>query len=580
MVAWTIQGMGGVNPRTDRRLVSDNAAVEAVNCDLSSGALDSLPSPEFTIDLSGTIPHIEKAYRFPCSPDEGDEICWLPLPSKYSSVCRSPLPNDTERRLYWTNPGDIAPWWNTFDRIEGGMPAYNLGIVLPTAKPAVSVSGGTTTIPLVERSYTYTFINGYGEESPPAPSSDVIAGPDDGTWTITIPVNPPANPAGKNYPAPNLLRLYRTVTSASAGTQFYESGQVGFPTSGTYVDTVIDNVIVNNPTLESSSWANPPDYLDGLVTMPGGFFIGFTGNTIHFTEPSRPHAWPPGYDLSVHYDIVALAVLQQYLFVMTTGYPSTGSGNAPSNFIIVQNQTPEPCIARGSVVIDTQAVYYASQNGLVQLTGYAMQIITLLMVDKNQWVTTYKADKIIACRHRAMFLAINETGAGFLIDYAEKRIGFIDLSTFNNAISVWNDEYTGDAYIMASDGKVYLWDSPTAPPLNYRWRSRQFFTPAPISLGACQVTLDEAIYDPAPVPTPPLDNGDPTLSLPVGINAQFRLYAGPKRQLVTTRNLTKQQEIFRIPKGFKAFEYEAEIVSRVRCPSIQLATTLAELKKA
>ena len=159
-----------------------------------------------------------------------------------------------------------------------------------------------------------------------------------------------------------------------------------------------------------------------------------------------------------------------------------------------------------------------------------------------------------------------------------RRIGFVDLNTFDNAVSIWNDEYTGDAYIMA-EGKVYLWDSPTAPPLTYRWRSRQFFTPAPVSLGACQITLDEAIYDTAPPPPPPLDNGDPTLSLPSGINAQFRLYAGPKRQLITTKNLTKQQEIFRLPNGFKAFEYEAEIVSRVRCASIQLATTLQELKR-
>ena len=37
-------------------------------------------------------------------------------------------------------------------------------------------------------------------------------------------------------------------------------------------------------------------------------------------------------------------------------------------------------------------------------------------------------------------------------------------------------------------------------------------------------------------------------------------------------------EIFRLPKGFKAFDHQAEIVSRVPVTSIQLSTTLEELK--
>src|SRR4051794_36796848 len=174
MVAWTIQGMGGVNPRTDRRLVGDNQAVEAVNCDLGSGAIDGLPEPEFIIDLSGRIPHIEKAYFLPDA--NGSDGVYLPLPSKFSSVARSPLTDDAERRVYWTNPGDPAPWWSTYARIQANQPPFSLGIVIPTAMLNVSVSGGDTSVPLIERSYTYTFINAYGEESAPAPGSVVVAG--------------------------------------------------------------------------------------------------------------------------------------------------------------------------------------------------------------------------------------------------------------------------------------------------------------------------------------------------------------------------------------------------------------------
>jgi hypothetical protein len=565
-----------MNPRTDDRLLPNSMAEEALNCDLSSGSLTGLPAPVVLKDLSATPGPVERAYRLPGP--SGD--VWLPLPSKFSSVVRSPLANDTTMRIYWTNPGDKHPWWSTYADTAAGHPPYNLGTNQPTTAPTVaSVTGGDTSVPAITRSYVYTFVNSFGEESAPSLTSNLASGPSDATWHITgLPTAAPANPSDANYPPITKLRLYRTVTSQSAGAQYYTVVDLALPGSSTYDDTIPDtNIIVNN-TLISTPWANPPDYLDGMTALPGGMLVGFTGNTIHFCEPNRPHTWPPSYDQSVHYGVVGITGWQQYLMVMTTGFPSVGSGNSPNNFILVQTQVPEPCIARGSIITDLLAIYYASQNGLIQLTGYSMQSQTLQMVDKNQWLTRFKAANLVACRHRAQYLAINGTGVGFLIDYSEQRIGFIDLNTFANVVCVWNDEYSGDCYMMA-DKIVYLWDSPNTKPLTYRWRSKHYYTPLPISLGAAQVTLDLDIYDLPPTDTiPPLDNGDPTLVLPTGINATFKLLAGPASQVMLTCNLAKTQEIFRLPKGFKAFDWQVEVVSRAKITSIQLASTLEELK--
>jgi hypothetical protein len=114
--------------------------------------------------------------------------------------------------------------------------------------------------------------------------------------------------------------------------------------------------------------------------------------------------------------------------------------------------------------------------------------------------------------------------------------------------------------------------------LIFRWRSKRFFTPLPISLGAIQITIDPEILETYSMPPAPLDNGDPTLVLPSGINAVFNYYAGPNFQLIMSRNLTRPQEIFRLPAGFKAFDHQCEIVSCIKIYSIQLATTLEELK--
>src|SRR5579863_4496964 len=115
MVAWAIRNFGGLVPRTQSRNLPPNMADQAVNCDLSSGDLVGLPNPQLTVDLA-TSPLLKyllgpplKAYRFPGPPGSPD--VWLPLSSPYSSVCRSPLANLADERLYWTNPGDLAPHW-------------------------------------------------------------------------------------------------------------------------------------------------------------------------------------------------------------------------------------------------------------------------------------------------------------------------------------------------------------------------------------------------------------------------------------------------------------------------------------
>ena len=582
MVAWEIKEMGGTIPRTDDRLIGDNMAVASVNVDLTSGKLVGLPQAQFLIDLSGELPVVERAYRFP--PDASGDTVWLPLPSRYSCVVRSPLANDTNNRIYWTNPGDPAPWFNTQAGIKAGTPAFNLGIIQPTGTPTIdSVTGGTPPPDAenIDRSYVYTYVDQFGSESSPSPASAIASGPPDATWVVgNLPTTVPANPAGLNYPAIQSYHLYRTITGQTTGAQFYYVATVNLPaTSSQYTDSQPDSTVVYNEVLVTVGWGNAPTGLDGLCSMPGGFLCGFTGNTVHFSEPDQPHTWPSVYDQSVHYNIVALAVWQQYLMVMTQGFPSAGSGNMPSNFIFVGTNVAEPCVARGSVVVDMSGVYYASHNGLIQFTGYGMQNITAQVITKMQWVSHYKADQLISCRHRTQFMSINGTNTGFIIDYGEVREGVEDLSTMQGVVCIWNDEFTGET-LMCAGGKIYQWDEPVGgATLTYRWRSKQFFTPLPISLGAAQVELDPQVLSPPPTSPPPLDNGDPLMQLPPGATAVFNYYAGPKLQLIMSRNLTKQMEIFRLPNGFKAFDHQVEILAHAPVTSIQVATTLEELKR-
>lgn len=592
MVSWAIKDFGGEIPRQAPRALPDNMAEAAWNVDLAGGPLDGLGAPTAVVDLSGVSGAVLRAYRVP-GPNPGDDDAWLGLPSPHSSPVRSPLANDTLHRVYWTNPAGLGAdgaFWSTYGRIKaggtGGNAPYNLGSVLPNAATVsltVAVTGGTTGVPSIDRAYCYTYQSIYGEESAPSLPSAVVSGLPDGTWTVHgMPTSRPGSPGGKNYPVVQGVWLYRTVVGASTGGQFYRVAFFDYgatPPPSTYTDTQLDVVVVDNPALISASFANPPALLDGLAVMPGGMMVGFTANTVHFCEPDRPHAWPAGYDQSLHYEIVALRVWQSALMAMTTGFPSSGSGTSPANFSFSEIQVPEPCVSRGSAVVDLMGVYYASQNGLVMLNYYGMQNQTLSNLTTNIWRTDFNADAIIACRHRAQYLAINGTGVGFEIDYTDQRMGIVRLNTFTNATCIWNDIYTGDTYICA-DKVVYLWDAPGAPALTYRWRSKQFYLPSPDNIGACQVELAADVLDPAPLdPVVLLTNNDTRLDLPAGVNAMFHFYAGNNLDLIYSRPLVKMQDMFRLPSGRKDFLFQFEIVSRVPVHSVELASTMKELRR-
>jgi hypothetical protein len=95
--------------------------------------------------------------------------------------------------------------------------------------------------------------------------------------------------------------------------------------------------------------------------------------------------------------------------------------------------------------------------------------------------------------------------------------------------------------------------------------------PKGVSLGAAHI-----VTVPENLSLPPLH--DPALTLPEGVLAEFRLYAGDELPLVMTRRLFKTNDVFRLVSGFMAFDWQIELVSRVRIKSVELASTMKELQ--
>lgn len=180
MAAFRIAGFSGLVPRLAKQLLGINQAQVATNCNLTSGDLRPRNGPllVFAPVIDGDILSMFRMEK------DGNEK-WLAW-NKDVDVARSPVAANTERRFYYT--GDGEPRASDYDTATTGVGPYPsdcfvLGVTPPVTAPTVTPSGGVGAA--VTRSYVYTFVTPWGEESAPSAASAVTTGKDDDTWALT-----------------------------------------------------------------------------------------------------------------------------------------------------------------------------------------------------------------------------------------------------------------------------------------------------------------------------------------------------------------------------------------------------------
>lgn len=180
MSAFRITGFSGLVPRLARQLLGASQAQVATNCNLTSGDLRPRNGPllVFAPVIANDIVSMFRMEK------DGNEK-WLAW-DKDVDVARSPVAGNTSRRFYYT--GDGEPRASEYDMATAGTGPYPsgcyvLGVAQPLNPPVVMVAGGAGST--VTRSYVYTFVTQWGEESAPSPASAVTTGKDDDTWALS-----------------------------------------------------------------------------------------------------------------------------------------------------------------------------------------------------------------------------------------------------------------------------------------------------------------------------------------------------------------------------------------------------------
>lgn len=575
MVALRMQAFMGMLPARDVRLLPNEQAKQATNIYTGGGSLKPVRTPRrltqtgqlaqlgFIQDdmlqgpedlLNDLAPEIRRGYRIPNTPDilDLDQSIWLFFEDADTSVLRTPISNDSFERYYWCSPTEGYKF-NTRQRIAANDSAYDVGVPAPQAACTVDTTGGGAGNTFT-RSYVTTFVNIYGEEGQPSPPSEAV-GYSDSSWDLT---NIELPPTGTDYAPISKIRIYRTVTAASGATTFFFVDEIANDAT-TYSDLITDTIVSGQPQLQSILWAVPPD-MDGITAMPNGIFVGFKGNSIYFSENFRPHAWPAEYQLTVQYPIVGLGVFGNTCVVCTQGQPAAVSGVRADAMAFLANTAIMPCLSRGSIVSTVSGVVFASETGLVLMSPGGFQELTAGVIDREEWKTRFKPEKLRATLVDGTYFAViegehssNGLGRAFMMDPTQPMNGVVEFDIVADSAVPTLDPWSGRPLTIQDRGVWELLPTDT----NYTtalWRSKEFTLPAPTNLGAASISLDEG----------------------EGVFVHLRVYTDGVLRF--DEDVTHTTNHIRLPSGFKSDVWQFEIETNTRVHRLDVANTFTELR--
>lgn len=485
---------------------------------------------------------------------------WLEWTGDVDAV-KGPIADDEHKRLYWT--GDGPPKMGTLSLIQSGSSQYpGASRMLGLPVPGFMTATGPDTEPyedtdddnnpitvdptdgnqIVTTAYVITYVSDIGEEGPASSPTNIIDRYDGGAVTLTnIPTPSGAfNVTGKRIYRAELNGSYQFVAEISASTTTYSDN--------------IESAALGEP-LPSDGWVQPHENMIGLTALPNGVLAGFWKNTVAFSEPYQPHAWPVEYRYAMEYDVVGLAVCAAGLVVCTKGAPYIMSGSSPASMSQNKLEVNYPCLSKQSVVDMGDYVVYASTDGLVAVGGDSASLISIDKISRRYWRLYFggSSTPIIGVKWRERYLGLVQQGSSRIMFSFHPREGLCFFN-FNDEYmdeptTLWRDPETDVIYgLLDNDSGVYRWEYGSG--VAAKWISKDFSMPPSQNYVCCKIRSEGAV--------------DLDFSYRVGLNTKS----------ITVIN----EKPFRLPAGERGnnCNFSIELYSgSVR--SVQLSTSMSEL---
>lgn len=459
---------------------------------------------------------------------------------------RTIIPNDVRERIVFTD--------SDYPKIRSGAEEYRLGIPSPSTTAATLEVAGDKSDPLLIENWSYiiSYVDAWGAEGPTSQATNTIEVGQGGSVRIVFPTVPTGD---YNFGAGALIRIYRTNTGATS-TEFQYVDEVAI-TSADYVDSALGSTL--QEVAPSVDWIGPPDddiatYPDGpllgLVELPNGVLAGYSGNSVHFSQPYLPHAWPLKYRKATSAKIKGLVPIDSGLLVLTEEHPYLIIGTLPDSMILAPMESDQACVSENGYVDMGGYALYPSPDGLVRAQGNTTQIVSSEYFTKEAWQAltpeTFRAfkydDKYLA------FYGDVTDATGFVFDPRGQAAAFSQLNLEVNA--GYQDPLTDKLYLAYID-ELDVWqlgEFDAGSTLTFEWQCKIFRYPRPTAFNVISCKAD---------------------AYPVDVE----VFADGVSQFAITLNDDTPRKI---PGGFKAREWQLKITSSNPVDFVGLFKSMAE----
>lgn len=510
----------------------------ALNLDLASRTFRPLKDP-LSVSTGYTAHALSSIYRF--GQDLiSDTLYWFHNAGADVDYVKGAISNDQTERTYFTGNGSPKVTNNTL-ALTGGPPYpfdfYTLGVPPPGTAPTVVITGvGSGDVE--SRTYCYTFVTGWGEESAPSPASapqDFLPG-----QTVTLSSLETAPAGDYNITA---KRIYRSVPS-SQGTLFYFVKEVSIATTST-----VDDVATIGEPLKTQDWDVPPSGGYAITQMANGIMLIMDGFDVCPSVQYAPYAYPLGYRLSTDFKIVGCKAIGNAAVIGTTGCPYVIDGVSPDALSLRKIEIPQACVSKRSMVAVGGGVVYASPDGLVLIgaNGFA-GVITEHLFTHEQW-QAFNPESIHAYHWNGRYVGFYDTGSvqgGFIFDAKEQDAAFNPISTYATA---GYSDLLQDALYLKIGTAIYRWIGAGTTMSGAAWRSGITTLHKPCNFGAARVMAS---------------------AYPVTL----KFYAdGALKATKTVAN----KKAFRLPGNYLANYFEIEVSGVNEVHEVVVASTMREI---
>lgn len=435
------------------------------------------------------------------------------------------------------NNVDIASWTITgtetarSNGFPGTVEAHLSGVLTTGGAGAIEFAWG----PTGTYSYTYVNENTWNEEGPAAPAAQISPSYVEDVQIVV---------AASDFTGFRPFLQYNIYRTFGTSTSYIKATVTGsFPT---FTDST--NKAANmGAVLESADWFPPPSGLQGICQASNEYFAGFKGNTVHMSQPGRPHAWP--YSQTFPTNVLGVIAGQQSIVVTTYDGVHLIVGSHPASSQQIKLALPQNGVAQRSMANIDGAVAFASRDGIPLVVGSEGTMkASQNIFDRKSWRAIYGDsidDASLEMDYHDGFLVGNSRNraSGFIIRMDE------DAGSFSRTTQQFDGMFPGqvvDALYYSFGTALYKYRAGGGV-LEMNWIGKEFIMPVEMSFGAGFIRC-------------------------AGVT-ELTVYADGAQ--VFQSNLTTGR--FRLPGGFKALRWHVKLRGVYVVKELLIARSMHEL---